>query len=969
MNVFSFGRTGSVLLALALLCAPIQAYAQDKTAAGTRQYNAAVGLHNTGAYDLAAKEWVKFITDFKTDPRVCRAWHYLGVCYSKLKKPTEAEKAFATVVKSFPNCDVLEETLLNLGLTQYNMALSGKPETFDAAAATFNMLATKYPKGKHLADAIFYEGECLYNRGKKKEAAAKYSQVVTNHPNHVRAAQALFALGVTWADLGQHKEAIATCGWFLKKFPQSPLVAEATMWQGESQYALGQYAEAIKSYTAAAGNKAFKMADYATVRLADALAALKKYAEAAAMYASVPGKYPKSKYIGLCKLEAGKKYYAAGEFAKALEFLNEVIAGGGKSAPEAAHWAARSLLKQNKPAEALELVGKVLPGAGAGPDAATLLMDQADATYEIPAQRGESVALYAALAAQYPGTPEAPQALYLAAFAAMNLDNHKTALSHANAFLTAHGNHELATGAMHVKAESSLLLNRYAEAEKLYRQLLQRAPGDRDAEIWKVHLGTALYLQKKYTETIAALSPVITGIKTPDLLAEGWYRLGSSQAALKQFPEAVKSLERALAIQPKWKLADDNHLVLAYAYQQTKDYAKAKEHARKVIAEFPDSKLLDVAHYRLAESCRLSNDLKTAVAEYKLLLKNWPDSRAMRQAVYGLGWAQVGLKDYAGAETSFSTLIEKYPDYADDAYFELGWVQKSLKKQAKAAASFAKLVEKYPNSTLAADAHYLLGDHAYEKKDYKKAALAYHAAMTKAGKTKLGEEATYKLGLCYYLLDDLKNARQTFNHQQLTWPGGSLVCDAAFWEAESAFRQKDYKQALPVYEKVEKPSSQQIAVLTLLHGAQAAGQLEKWEQCLALAGKCVEQFPDSPQLAQAMYEQGRAEQNLGKLNQAMATYAKVITKSNAEPAAAAQFMIGEIQFGQKKYAEAIASFFRVIGGYGYPRWQADASYEAGRCFEVLGKKPQAVKQYQRLVEKFPKSDKVPLAKERIEALK
>ena len=52
-------------------------------------------------------------------------------------------------------------------------------------------------------------------------------------------------------------------------------------------------------------------------------------------------------------------------------------------------------------------------------------------------------------------------------------------------------------------------------------------------------------------------------------------------------------------------------------------------------------------------------------------------------------------------------------------------------------------------------------------------------------------------------------------------------------------------------------------------------------------------------------------------------------------------MIGEIQFQQKKHAEAVKSFFKVSYGYGYPQWQADATYEAGRCFEVVGKAGQA----------------------------
>lgn len=1044
MRPLSLARTGPWLLVAALLSVSVQAAAQEKSAAATRQYNAAVGLHNSGEYELAADMWRKFMTDFKTDPRVPAATHYLGVCYSKQNKLDEAVETFETIIKSYPEFNLLADTYLNLGLTQYNMAHAGKAAMYDAAAKTFNTLATKYPEGKHVAEATFYEGECLYNRGKRKEAAEKYNVVVTKYPTAPVMAQALFALGVTQSDLGQHQTALETYDAFLKKFSQDALATEVSMWRGESLFALKQFAEAAKAYAVAAGKKGFRMADYATVRQADSLAAQQQFAEAAALYASVPVKFKGSQYTELGNLEAGKKYYAAGDAAKALEYLNLVIAAGGKSSPEAAHWAARSLLKQNKPADALAVVEKVLPKAADGSEKALLLMDQADATYEIPARRGESAALYAALAAKYPNDPAAPQAMYMAAFAAMGEADYQAAVTHANAFLAAHSGHELEVGVSHVLAESNLLLNKYAEAEKLYDQLLRKAPGDGDAEIWKVHRGTALYLQKKYQEAIAALEPVMAEIGTPDLLAEGWYRIGRSQAALKQFDAAVQSLEASLKAQSKWKLADDTRLVLAYAYQQTGQLDQAKQNAQKVIADFPDSTLLDMAHYRLGECARLGGDLKTAVAEYQRVLKDWPATLLERQTLYGLGWAQLGQEDYAAAETAFTTLMEKHPNdkliprarygrgmarqqlqkyapalqdvqallaadpspseksrarhilglcekglkqfdkavvtfqellqedpgYADkvNVYFELGWAQKSLKKEAEAEATFAKLAEEFPDHSLAADSQYLVGDYAYDQKDYQKAALVYYAAMNKAGNTKLGEEAAYKLGLCYYLQDDLTRAQQMFNYQQVTWPEGPLVSDGAYMEGECLLKQKKYPEALAAYEKVKNPTNEDVKVLTLLHSADAAGLSGQWDKSLELATGCVAQFPNSPHSAQALYQQGWAQQNLDKLTEALAIYEQVIAKSNEEPAARAQFMIGEIQFKQQKYAEAIKSYYKVIYGYGYPALQADATYEAARCFEAMKRKPQALKLYQTLVEKYPQSDKASLAKERIEAL-
>jgi TolA-binding protein len=1044
MQPLCFARRGLWPFVLVLLLIPLPAHAQEKTEAATRQYNAAVGLQNGEAYGLAADVWQNFIRDFKSDPRVPKAWHYLGICYFKQSKLDEAVKAFQKVVSSYPDFELLADTYLDLGLTQYNMALSGKAEMYDAAAGTFRTLATKYPQSKHLPEAIYYQGECLYNRNKKKEAAQQYARLIQDYPQHALAARALFALGVTQADLGQHQTALKTYDQFLKKFPDHALAAQTMMWRGESLYALGEYAEAVRSYATAAESNKLPMADYATVRQADALAAMKQYAQAAAVYASVPIKFKTSKYVELCNLEAGKKYYAAGDFPKAQSFLEKVMAAGGKSVPEAAHWIARSLLKQNKPAEAVAVVEKTLPGAGSGPQTASLLMDRADAVYELPDRRGESVALYAALAAKYPKDPLAPQALYMAAFAAMGGGDYQAALRHADAFLADYPNHELSVGVTHVKAESSLLSNKCAEAEKLYDQLLKKVPDDRDAEIWKVHRGTAMYLQKKYQQTIDALRPVAAQLHSPNLTAEAWYRIGRSQAALKQFDAAVKSLEASLAAEPKWKLADDTHLVLAYAYQQTGDLAKARQHAEQVITEFPNSKLLDMAHYRVAECCRLGDVPKTAMAEYRQIIDTWPQSSLVRHALYGLGWTQLGQNDYAGAEATFSSLVEKYPgdsliprarygravarrqlkkyapaiedmqallaadpspeeksrarhvlglcqkglgkfdeavatfrklfeedpNYADadSVYFELGWALKSLKKEAEAAQTFTLLTQKFPESSLAPDSYYLVGDFYYDQKDYRKAAQAYYTTMNRAGKKKLGEEAAYKLGLAYYLLDDFNNAAQSFRYQRLTWPEGSLAGDAALMEAECLFNQKTYDKALELYEAVKNPSNKDMQALALLHAGTAAGELKQWQKGLDLLTRCINEFPDSPYVAQALYEQGWAQQNLGNLEKAMALYTQVIAKSNLEPAARAQFMIGEIQFQQKQHDEAIKSFFKVSYGYGYPRWQADATYEAARCFEVLGKKEQALKQYQKLVSEFPESDKVSLAKERIEQL-
>ncbi len=144
---------------------------------------------------------------------------------------------------------------------------------------------------------------------------------------------------------------------------------------------------------------------------------------------------------------------------------------------------------------------------------------------------------------------------------------------------------------------------------------------------------------------------------------------------------------------------------------------------------------------------------------------------------------------------------------------------------------------------------------------------------------------------------------------------------------------------------------------------------------MTLLDEAIRQFPDSPYLPELRYESAWALQNMGQADEALKRYEQVVDATDREISARARFMIGEILFEKREYKEAVRSFFKVAYGYGYPDspeglhvWQANAAYEAARCFEVLKMTDQARKSYQEVLNKYPNSDKVPLAKTRLEAL-
>lgn len=1039
-------------LVLGATCRPGSA---QETEATTR-YAAAAALQNRGEYALAADEWLGFVRKFPSEPRVAKAYHYLGVCYYQTGKHAEAVNTFQAVLTRFPNLELLDTTYLYLAASQFALAQAGQTGMYQQALATLDTLLAKFPGSASAIDALYYRGECLYALGKKVEAIEAYTALVAKDRQHRLAPEATYAVGVAREELGEMEAAGKVYEAFLARYPEHRLAPEVELRRAETLLARGQAAEAVQRFAGAAARPNFALADLALVRQADALVQLKRYPEAAQVYAAVAQRFPQSQYVARALLAGGRSFYLAGDYSQARKVLESVPAAELKDRLEAGHWIARALLKEHRPQDALARLEPLLVAAGNSPLAAPLLMDQADAVYELPERRAEASRLYAAVAAKYPQDPIAPQALYLAAFTALETGDAQTAARHAQQFLKAYGQHALQPDVAAIAAEASLQTDAFAQAESLYATLIRDHPDHANAKRWKVRRAAALFGQKRFADTLAALEPLVDSLESADAKAEALYLLGSSRLEQKQYAAAVVSLEAALASQPKGRHAEHillalgrAHLLLAQTSGKTEEVQKGRQALQRLVRDFPQSPLLDQAYYRLGQCALQQGDPRQAASDFGRVVARWPQSPLAPHALYEQGGALLDAKDAAGAEAaltsflksfgqhplapraryaralarhqsakyalavedlqqalaglqgkeqadarfvlglcqvelkqfvaaaeSFAILLRDQPAYpdADKVLYQWAWALKLQGREAEAAAGFRKLATEHPQSPLASEAQYHLGESAYAAKDYPAAAVAYYAVLEKEDGNPLGEKAVHKLAWCYYHQANFADAQKTFAYQRQRYRSGPLAGDAAFMEAECLFKLARWADALKAYEALPALANREFQALVALHAGQAASQLKQWETAARHLAAGAEKFADSPWAPEILYELGWAQQNLGRRADAQATYQRAIAttdkvgRSGSEVAARAQFMIGEIQFQNKDHAEAVKSFFKVAYGYSFPKWQAEATYEAARCFEVLNKKTQAAKLYQELVDKYPQSDKVPLAQERLAAL-
>ncbi len=303
--------------------------------------------------DLAAEQWKRFLKRFGDDPLAVKAQYYLGVCLLELKKYDEAAAAFQVVTDKYPAFAPLEDAYLNLGWAQYSSASAQNKALYRKAADTFSTMIQKFPKGKYIDQALYFLGESNYALGDKKEATKAYGKLVTGHVESKLRSEALYALGVTLAEIKSFDFAVKAYDMFLKDYPKDALATEIRMRKAEVILQRGDAASAETMFAEVVAVKDFQLADYALFRQAYCAAKQDKFDEAGVLYAVLTERFPKSTYYAQSVMSAGRCYYRASQFAKAIPWFEWVIEHGNADQVEAAHWLCRGYLEQHQPDKAI----------------------------------------------------------------------------------------------------------------------------------------------------------------------------------------------------------------------------------------------------------------------------------------------------------------------------------------------------------------------------------------------------------------------------------------------------------------------------------------------------------------------------------------------------------------------------------------------------------------------------------------
>jgi len=134
----------------------------------------------------------------------------------------------------------------------------------------------------------------------------------------------------------------------------------------------------------------------------------------------------------------------------------------------------------------------------------------------------------------------------------------------------------------------------------------------------------------------------------------------------------------------------------------------------------------------------------------------------------------------------------------------------------------------------------------------------------------------------------------------------------------------------------------------------------------------LETYKDSKWTSNAQFGLGFALENVGNQQEAIKEYNKLIkTKNpNEDWAVRSHFQIGECHFNMQNYELAIISFNKVEKEFTkHPAWQSKSVLEIGRILIAQGKRNEAIKRFQDVLNIYGKEKAALVARQYIQEIR
>ncbi|WP_370514518.1 tetratricopeptide repeat protein [Formosa sp. L2A11] len=659
----------------------------------TDYYLLGYAYYKQGDYESAISEFSKIISGSNSVAQ--NAYYHLGESYIHLGKKTEALNAFRNASQMDFVAQIQEDATYNYAKISYE---TGNP--YESVPSVLSGYLTAYPETAHRAEI---EGLLVdsYITSKNYTAALKILKDKKDTASKEAYQKVAFYRGQELLREEKYEDALSFFDKALKEPINPEYTARASFWRGECNYSLNNYDDAVldfKTFLQFTGttNQESKTVDYS---LGYAYFKQKEYSQAATHFKTFTQNYNEDQVkLNDAYLRLGDSYFVSSNYDSATKAYNSAInldqiepdyaafqkamsygyIGNSKTKvsdlenfidtypksklrDDAMYELGNSYTKSNEIDKAVKMYNRLSSEYRMSSLTPKAMLREGLIFYNDGKNEG-ALARFETVATNYPGTPEAIQAVATARLIYIDMGEVDTYAAWVSTLAYVSVSDADLDNSTYEAAEKKYLDNNTNEAIKQFNGYLSQFENGLHAREAHFYLAQ-LYYKKGLKVNAAPHYKYVVDAPRSEFTEESLMHLAQSYLDGKSWIDAIPVLERleAEADFPQNVIFAQSNLMKAN-YQLSK-YKSAVSYANKVLANKTiDNKIKSDAHIIIARSAFNSNDLELAKEAYEEVSKVATGETAAEALFYNAYFKHKD-GDYEGSNVAVQRLAKDYSSY------------------------------------------------------------------------------------------------------------------------------------------------------------------------------------------------------------------------------------------------------------------------------------------------------------------
>ena len=521
---------------------PAGAYADNA------HFELGMAAFNESTYEKALEHFAAVTTGFPTSDVLADAWFMQGETLLKLKRPTDAARAYASAVSVEGVAkDIAAKALFRQGFSLFEAGQYGE------AIVVLKNFLQRHPGDARKPEALLWLGEAFFRSEEFEDAVIVYNQALTATQNPELLQDALYGLGWAYFRAQQFADAERAFARLTTEYKTGKHDVDANVRLGDAQYAQKKFGDAAKTFRYTSRMyPANPLAAYALLQLASCEHRQGQTPAAISTLRGLLSRYAASEWADKAQFSLAWMYFQSKDYGVAITEFQKLISGYPESPllPQARYTIADCYYNQGKYKDAETAYRQVLEQHADSPKVSDAL-DGLAQTLRMQGRTADADKVKAEWLATNPKSSAADEVVFAGIRDLAAQNEPARSIPALQRFIAAHPNSALLPEAHLLLGRAFRMNEDLDEAEKTLREAIRLDPRGAMAVECKFELVQNAIAQQDRNKALALCQELLNDPAARGARARVYYKRGRTYRADGNHTAAKQDFEAAQQVQPE----------------------------------------------------------------------------------------------------------------------------------------------------------------------------------------------------------------------------------------------------------------------------------------------------------------------------------------------------------------------------------------------------------------------------------